>query len=222
MRSAQNPRVTVEGRSIMSYYRANRHLSNVRSKFGSGNSPLTYGAVVGKFETGREQPIQGRNGDHLQFYLSIGDGGSYQIDVNTQSRDGSEIGVYIAEETLAPLANARPDEPFGAPSFGVDSEAALSYKAIGLTNGDFELLPYTRIEEQLTADIEAAQFVAAYGMMFDDGGANGKGLHETHFNPHAPGAPNQDGGLALYTLESATNRPKRIWYFFKFANYSIR
>jgi len=205
----------------MSYYRDNRHLSNISGRFRSGNSPLTYGAVIGQLDISSERPIQGRNGDHLQFYISAGQAGAYQVDVNTQSRDGTEIGVYIAEETLDPAANGGQGQPFGQPSLGVDLNAALSYKAIGLDDGNFVLLPYTRIESQLEADLGAAQFVAAYGMTFDDGGEDGKGLHETHFNPKAPGAPDRDGALALYTVDTVSGKPKRVWYFFKFAGDSI-
>jgi len=197
----------------MSYYSNHRHISNISDRFRSGNSELAYGAVVGAVEISTERPIQGRNGDHLQFYISVSADAAYQVDVNTQSRDSSEIGVYIAEEKLDPIS---PDAPFGAENFGVDRSAELNYRAIGLTDDDFAPLPYTRIENQLKADLGTAKFVTAYGMTFDDGGADGKGVHEIHFNPTAPAAPNQDGALALYTLDAATGKPKRIWYFFEF------
>jgi hypothetical protein len=200
----------------MSYYSKNRHLQHISGGFHSGNSTLTYGAVVGTYQNTTDRPIQGRNGDHLQFYLSVAQGEFYQVDVNTQSRDGSEVGVYIAEEALQPTEDAGTGDPFGTPTLGVDASAALSYKAMGLTNANFVLLPYTRIESQLEADLAAAKFVSAYGMMFDDGGANGKGIHEIHFNPTAPGAPDQDGALALYSVDSGTKALKRTWYFFKF------
>ncbi len=202
----------------MSYYNSHRHLENVSGRFRSGNSELTYGAVVGAAEISSERPIQGRNGDHLQFYIRVDAGTAYQADVNTQSRDGSDIGVYIAEETLDPVSA---EAPFGEPKFGADSGAELSYHAIGLTDGNFVALPYTRIEDQLRADLATSKFVTAYGSMFDDGGANGKGVHETHFNPAPPARPNQDGALALHALDGATGKPKRIWYFFKFQEDSI-
>lgn len=171
-----------------------------------GGSPTSYGAVVGKLETSTEKPIQGRNGDHLQFYLSIGGGQAYQVDVNTQSRDGSQIGLYIAEEPL----DSAPDFPLG-PS----GDASLSYKGIGLSNAEFANTDYTRIEGQLEADLNRADLVVAYGLTFDDGPGGGMGLHETHYT----GRPNQDGALALYLTDGAAT--KRVWYFFKFQEDSI-
>ncbi|MBW4023226.1 MAG: YukJ family protein [Proteobacteria bacterium] len=204
----------------MSYYRNTRPQLN-RGQFISGNSPLTYGAIIGTLEVSTERPIQGRNGDHLQFYLKTQDNRYYQADVNTRSRDGSDIGVYIAEEPLPPATDATPTNPFGPEHLGFDGHALLSYRKIGLTDQDFVALDYTRIEGQLEADLGAARFVMAYGMAFDDGGPNGKGIHEVHFNPSAPGAPDQDGALALYTLDAQTMAPKRVWYFFKFRDDNI-
>ena len=203
----------------MSYYRDVRPRPD-RRQFTSGNSPLTYGAVVGTLDKSTEKPIQGRNGDHLQFYLGTQNGQSYQVDVNTASRDGTDVGVYIAEEPLSVAEDASDGNPFGLEHFGFDDSAALSYRTIGLNDAEFVALSYIRIENQLEADLGTAQFVAAYGMMFDDGGPNGKGIHDIHYNPTAKGAPDQDGALALYTLD-AQGKPKRIWYFFKFQNDSI-
>jgi hypothetical protein len=202
----------------MSYYRKPTPDWNIRHKFQSGNSPLTYGAVVGTVDTRSDRAIQGRNGDHLQFYLNTAQGESYQVDVNTQSRDGSDIGVYIAEELLEPAADATTDNPFGAEVFGANTTAQLSYRKLGLADGDFDQLSYIRIENQLAADLAGTRFVTAYGMMFDDGGPHGKGVHDIHYNLNAS---DQDGALALYKLDADTQKPKRIWYFFKFQDETI-
>lgn len=209
-----------QGAFALSYYRNTRPQPN-RRQFQTGNSPSTYGAVVGTLEVSTERPIQGRNGDHLQFYLKTQDGGFYQADVNTRSRDGSDIGVYIAEESLPPATDATPGNPFGPEQLGFDDSAQLSYQKIGLTDQDFVALDYTRIESQLRADLGVAEFVMAYGMAFDDGGPDGKGIHDVHYNPTASGAPDQDGALALYTLDAQTKAPKRVWYFFKFRDDNI-
>jgi hypothetical protein len=176
---------------------------------------------VGKLAAQSDRPIQGRNGDHLQFYLDTQDGNFYQVDVNTQSRDGSEVQIYIAEEPIPSAQDASSDNPFGSEAFGPDENAALSYKAIGLSNGDFVALSYIRIESQLEADLGTASFVTAYGMMFDDGGPDGRGIHDIHYNPTARGAPNQDGALALYSQDATTKALKRTWYFFKFNDETI-
>lgn len=168
-----------------------------------GGSAQSYGAIVGKVEITTERPIQGRNGDHLQFYLNVGGSSAYQVDVNTQSRDGSQIGLYIAEED------------FDIPEdlvLGPDAAAALSYHGIGLTDDKFANTDYTRVESQLEADLGRAQLVVAYGLTFQDPGPNGAGIHETHYT----GRPNQDGALALYIADQAGGQAKRVWYFFKF------
>jgi hypothetical protein len=174
----------------------------------SGGAVDSYGAVVGKIEVSTERPIQGRNGDHLQFYLNVGGNAAYQVDVNTQSRDGSQIGLYIAEEDFD-----IPDDM----QLGRSSDAALSYGKIGLTNENFKATDYTRIQAQLQADLDRAQLVVAYGQSFQDPGPNGSGIHETHYT----GRPNQDGALALYIADTPGAQAKRVWYFFKFGTDSI-
>lgn len=201
----------------MSYYRDDKPRWN-RDQVRDGNSRLTYGAVVGTVSLSSDRAIQGRNGDHLQFELEAGGGESYQVDVNTQSRDGSDIGIYIAEETLAPAEDATADNPFGQESLGAQPGAQLSYRQLGLTDADFTPLSYIRIENQLAADLDGTRFVAAYGMMFDDGGPHGKGIHDIHYNA---GKADEDGALALYKLDETTQKPKRIWYFFKFQDEHI-
>lgn len=173
-----------------------------------GGSPERFGAVVGKIEVSTERPIQGRNGDHLQFYLNVGGSSAYQVDVNTQSRDGSQIGLYIAQEDF--------DVPEDL-QLGADSQAALSYAGIGLTDSNFVGTDYTRIENQLRADLARAQLIVAYGQTFQDPGPNGSGIHETHFT----GRPNQDGALALYVANAPGGQARRVWYFFKFETDSI-
>ncbi len=167
-----------------------------------------FGAVVGTVEASTERPIQGRNGDHLQFYLNIGGTSAYQVDVNTQSRDGSQIGLYIAQEDFDIPEDLQP---------GLDTAATLSYAGIGLSDDNFAATDYTRVESQLKADLSRSQLVVAYGLTFKDPGPNGAGVHETHFT----GRNNQDGALALYIAAEDGGQAKRLWYFFKFQTDSV-
>lgn len=50
-------------------------------------------------------------------------------------------------------------------------------------------------------------------MTFDDGGSDGKGIHQTHFNKVEA---NEGGALAIYSVDANTGNPKRTWFFFKF------
>jgi hypothetical protein len=200
----------------MSYYHDHDHTTESRHQFRTGVTPKRYGAVVGTIDTNTEKPIQGRSGDHLQFYVEVGNNTRYQVDVNTQSEDGTAIQLYVAVQDL-PSAGSNADEPFGAPAYGVFPDAKLSYEAIGLTDEDFIAVPDFRLDSKLEAALNQAEFVSVYGQTFDDGGPTGKGIHETHFT----GKPNQDGAIAVYQIDSATNAPKRTWFYFKFQNDKI-
>jgi len=198
----------------MSYYLDNQHTQLPAGLFTSGGTSQSYGAIVGTYVASTEKPITGESGDHLQFEVDLGNGTHYQADVNTQSKTGTAIGVYIADEAL-PTVGSTP-APFGVPQLGVVSDAQLSYQGLGLTNSEFVAQPYFRIEAQLDAALQASEFVAVYGQIFDDGGSNGKGIHETHFT----GITNQDGAIAIYS-KTGTGTAKRTWYFFKFQEDSI-
>jgi hypothetical protein len=195
----------------MSYYQDHTHVEPARDQFRSGSSPENYGSVVGTIEQSTEHPITGRSGDHLQFDVQIGNGISYQVDVNTQSENGTAVELYIAVEDLQPVGS-NPSEPFGPPAYGVFLNAQLSYAAIGLSDDDFAPVSDTRLDSQLEAALNQATFVAIYGQIFDDGGPNGKGIHETHYT----GKPNQDGAVAIYAIDSASGTPTRTWFYFKF------
>lgn len=201
----------------MSYHHDHDHTANVRPQFRAGRTSESFAAVVGTVEQNSAHPITGRSGDHLQFYIDVGGGSRYQVDVNTQSSDGTPVQVYIADQDVN-ASGTNPDEPFGAPAYGVFPNAQLSYRAMGLGQSDFKPVSYFRIEGQLTAALNASQFVSVYGMTFDDGGSDGKGIHETHYNP---GTANEDGGLAIYSVDAATGKPTRTWFFFKFGNEVI-
>ena len=201
----------------MSYHHDHSHTANMRAQFRAGRSPEQYAAVVGTVDQSGEKPITGRSGDHLQFYLDVGGGARYQVDVNTQSSDGLDIQVYVADQDVN-TSGSNPDEPFGAPAYGVFPNARLSYTSIGLNQGDFYPLSYYRIDGELQAALSAAHFVVAYGMTFDDGGPDGKGIHDTHFNV---GKTNQDGALLIYSVDAQTGNPKRTWFFFKFQSDPI-
>lgn len=196
----------------MSYFEDIHHLWPVALT--AGASPQTYGAVVGTVEASTEHQIVGQSGTHLQFYIRVSPTVRYQVDVNVQSADGSEVMMFIGDEPLQPQPGAT---PFGDPAYGVYHDAELSYSAMGLQNSQFVSTPDTRIEQELEAALNAATFVAAFGMTFDDGGPSGAGIHEIHFNP--PG-PNQDGALAIYTVVGQ-GTPSRRWFFFKFDDQSI-
>lgn len=201
----------------MSYHLDHSHLANVRAQFRAGQSPQYYAAVVGTLVKDSEQPVFGRNGDHLQFYVDIGGGNRFQVDVNTQSRDGSEIEVYVASQDVNP-SGTNPTQPFGAPAYGVFTDAQLSYGAMGLNDNDFDQIPYFRFDNLLQAKLEAAAFVSIYGMAFDDGGPTGKGIHEIHYNP---GETDQDGAVLIYSTDPSTGNPLRTWFFCKFAEDNL-
>ncbi|RUL72502.1 DUF2278 family protein [Dyella choica] len=197
----------------MFFHHDHTHTSNIRSKFRSGKSPELYAAVVGTIVQDSEKPITGRSGDHLQFYLDIGNGTRYQVDVNTQSLDGSQVDVYIADQDLGD-SDPESSDPFGPPAYGVFPNSQLSYKAVGLSDSDFAPVTYFRLDGQLKAALSTATFVSVYGMTFEDGDAV-RGIHETHFNP---GKANQDGAVVVYWTDSGTGKLKRTWFFFKFEN----
>lgn len=199
----------------MSYYHDHTHVTPARATFRSGSSPESYGSIVGTIEQSTEHPITGRSGDHLQFDVQIGNGISYQVDVNTQSENGTATELYVAVQDLQPVGS-NPDEPFGPPTYGVFPNAQLSYTAIGLTDDDFAPVSDTRLDSQLEAALNQATFVAIYGQTFDDGGANGKGIHDVHYT----GKPNQDGAIAIYAVDS-NGKPTRTWFYFKFQEDDI-
>jgi hypothetical protein len=201
----------------VSYHHDHKHTANVRAQFRAGRSPESYAAIVGTVEQNSEEPLTGRSGDHLQFCINVGGGKRYQVDVNTQSGDGTPIMVYIADQDTNP-SGMNPDEPFGAPAYGVFPDAQLSYESMGLNDNDFYPLSYYRIDGQLGTALTTAYFVSVYGMTFDDGGPDGKGIHQTHYNK---GGRNQDGAVLIYSVDAGTGNPKRTWYFFKFSDDSL-
>jgi len=174
-------------------------------------TPERFAAIVGTVVVSTEHEIVGRNGEHLQFYVDIGNGVRYQVDVNIQSSDGRPIEMYVGAENVDPVG-VTPNEPFGAPQYGVFSNAALSYAGIGLADAMFSSVSAVRIQQQLEAAFAQSSFVAIYGLVFDDGGPNGKGIHETHLNVTRS---NQDGALAVYAKDVG-GQPQRKWFFFKF------
>ncbi len=193
----------------MSYYTNHTHTQARAGSYQRGGSSQEYGAIVGTVVQDTEHPITGRSGDHLQFLVELDDGVHYQVDINTQSSTGTEIEVYIANESLS--STGSPTQPFGAPEYGVISNAQLSYLGLGLRDYEFEAQPYYRVDSQLDAALQASTFVAVYGQLFDDGGEDGKGIHETHYT----GTPNQDGAIAIYSKDD-DGALTRTWYFFKF------
>lgn len=198
----------------MSYYTEHTYVQP--RQFKPGATPERFAAVVGTVVTSTEHEIVGRNGEHLQFYVDAGNGVTYQADVNIQSSNGQAIEMYVGAENLDPVG-VTPNEPFGAPQYGVFPDAALSYAGIGLTDAMFSPVSAVRIQQQLEAVFAQSTFIVIYGLVFDDGGANGKGIHETHFNATRP---NRDGALVVYGTD-ANGAPQRKWFFFKFEEDSI-
>jgi hypothetical protein len=167
-----------------------------------------YAAVVGIIDPNSERAISGRSGDHLQFYVQVGVGVRYQVDVNTQSKDGSSIQHYVADQTPA-----SGDQPAGTPEYGVFPDAALSYRGLGLTDDLFQSINFSRLDFLLEAALSQSVAVAVYGHTFDDGGDDGKGVHDTHL---FTGAGNQDGAVSIFVKDPESGLLKRTWFFFKF------
>jgi hypothetical protein len=190
-------------------YSDHKHLSH--RNFRPAMTPQHYGAVVGSIDPNTERAISGRSGDHLQFYINVSVRLRYQVDVNTQSRNGTSVGIYVADE-------AEPAAPGDSPSAGIFSEAQLSYKALGLSDDDFQQINFSRLDALLEAALSNSVYVGAYGHMFDDGGDDGKGVHDIHF---VKGATNEDGALAIYTRDPRSSALKRTWFFFKFQEDDI-
>jgi hypothetical protein len=197
----------------MATFEDHEHLSPIT--FAASAATQGYAEIVGTVEPGTTKPIVGRNGQHLQFEVDVKPGIRYQVDVNVQSRDGSEVEVFTGDEQLVVQSGGT---PFGDPQYGVYKNAKLSYNKIGLTENQFVAMPDTRIEALLETALSQAVFVAVYGSAFDDGGANGKGIHDIHLNP---GHPDQDGAITVYLKGTSGSTPTRRWFFFKFRNDRI-
>jgi hypothetical protein len=199
----------------MAFHFTHKHTHDVRAAFKPAMAPERYAAVVGKPIKGEDRPITGPSGDHLQFHVDAGSGGRFQVDVNTQSRNGSAVQVYAAVEQATP-EGADPADPSALPTFGVFTDAELSYRAMGLTQGDFAPMNYYRIDAMLNAALSQADAVSVYGVTFDDGGPNGKGIHDIHMDTSA--GRSQDGALVVYAADADGRVGQRTWYFFKFDN----
>jgi hypothetical protein len=192
------------------------HVHTSKRDFKRVNTDNRFAAVVGTVDTNAEKIIDGRSGEHLQFEVIIDGSTRYQVDVNTQSRDGSAVFVCIADEVVQPT-----DGELGAAQFGVFAAPAaqLSYSKLGLQDAQFTQISSARIEAQLEATLSQSVSVALYGFVFDDGGPDGKGIHETHFNP---GDNNEDGAVAVYIQpDDGQASVTRRWFFFKFSGENI-
>lgn len=191
-----------------------QHNHEKKKKLHPIDSRTAYAEVVGTVNKSSEHPITGRSGEHLQFTVSINHNTTVQVDVNIQSRDGSDVMVYTADEEMeGDTAN----HPFSSPAFGIFPNASLSYALIGLTDDNFRALNADRLLRLLEATLNQSVFVAIYGQTFNDGGPNGRGVHETHFNRNAQ---NQDGAVSV-ALE-VNGKPVRRWFFFKFEKDHIQ
>ncbi len=181
-----------------------------KREFKSVGTETAFAAVVGTVDTNAEKIIDGRSGEHLQFEVVIDGSTRFQVDVNTQSKDGSSVLVCIADETVD--ANGE----LGPGQFGVfpAPNAALSYAKLGLQDSQFSEVTSARIEAQLEAALGQSVSVGLYGFTFDDGGSDGKGIHETHFNS---GKKDEDGAVVVYLQpDDGQKQVTRRWFFFKF------
>ena len=191
------------------------HIHTAKRDFKRVNTDTKFAAVVGTVDTNAEKIIDGRSGEHLQFEVIIDGATRFQADVNTQSRDGSSVFVCIADE------NVEANGELGAGQFGVfpAPTAQLSYAKLGLQDAQFSQVSSARIEAQLEAALAQSVSVALYGFTFDDGGSDGKGIHETHFNP---GQNDQDGAVAVFLQpDDGQTQVTRRWFFFKFSGENI-
>jgi deoxyribonuclease-2 len=168
----------------------------------------TYGSILGTIDKTTEKQISGQSGLHWQFYVQMYGTTRYQVDTNVQSKDGSEVGVYVADELL-PAVSTQP--PFGPVMLGVFPNASLSYAGLGVTDDEFVPISQSRLESQLESALNQSYYVEVYGFYFNDG-TDEKGIHDNHYNA---GKPNQDGGIAVYLINSK-GQPVRRWFFFKF------
>ncbi|MGX7873191.1 deoxyribonuclease II family protein [Mesorhizobium sp. ORM6] len=216
VRSTQVGTITRPILPTMSHFLDVVHVTSAGHDIVAGAAPQVFASVVGIVDQTTEHPITGRSGSHLQFYVEAGASIRYQVDVNIQSRDGSEIEVYVGHDPLQP-AGTNPAQPFGTPAYGVFKNAQLSYRGLGLSDDKFTPMSASRILSMLDAALTQSEFVSVYGLVFNDGGASGRGIHEAHFT----GKANQDGAIAVYILDTATQTPKRTWFFFKFREDSI-
>ncbi|MER8810371.1 deoxyribonuclease II family protein [Mesorhizobium australicum] len=182
----------------------------------AGAPTQKFASVVGIVDQTTEHPITGRSGSHLQFYIEAGPSVRCQVDVNIQSRDGSEIEVYVGHDPLQP-AGTNPAQPLGTSAYGVFRSAELSYPALGLRDDEFTPTSALHILGMLDAALSQSEFVSVYGKLFNDGLASERGIHDTHFT----GKANQDGAIAVYIRDPVTHTLKRTWYFFKFREDSI-
>jgi hypothetical protein len=190
------------------------HNYTAKREFKRVNTDTKFAAVVGTVDTSAEKIIDGRSGEHLQFEVIIDGSTRFQVDVNTQSKDGSSVFVCIADETVEAKGELGPGQ------FGVfpAPEAQLSYAKLGLQDSQFSQVSSGRIEAQLEAALGQSVSVALYGFTFDDGGSDGKGIHETHFN----GQNDQDGAVAVYLQpDDGETQVTRRWFFFKFSGQKI-
>jgi hypothetical protein len=203
----------------MAFHYTHKHTQDVQANLRPAMAPEQYAAVVGTPVKGDTKPITGHSGDHLQFYIDAGDAGRYQVDVNTQSQNGTAVQVYVAVE---PAATAGGDGTGASalPALGVFTDAALSYRAMGLTAADFAPMAYYRIDALLNAALSEASVICAYGATFDDGGAEGKGVHDIHMDTSTT-RQNQDGALVVYAADADGQVSQRTWYFFKFDDQSL-
>ena len=183
------------------------------------NNPLTsllphnvYGAMVGTIDG----PLGAGNANHVKIPIRVATGpytGRYQLAFNTESTDQSQVQYCIRDEAIT-LADV--------PGVGFTDDASLSYAAIGLGQKDFTTVANGKLRTIVVDSAQGSDLIAAYGYTY----SNGTGMHDLHDNNGEPKGsghsnhPNQDGALALYTLDRA-GRNTRRWIFIKFQTQSL-
>ena len=72
----------------------------------------------------------------------------------------------------------------------------------------------------MNAALSEADALSVYGVTFDDGEANGKGVHDIHMDTSTK-ADNQDGALVVYAADADGKVSQRTRYFLKFDNQDL-
>lgn len=181
-----------------------------------------YGVFAGEYHHQTLTPMGKPNPDdnHVYLWVKIPDapgrpGGVYECAFNIHSSRGSHVQFAELEEELDAA-----DLP--APGF---YEASLSYKELGLANGDFAPVRDGDLHVLVTQYAERCDLMAAYGVTYSDGA----GLHDLHMRsgepPRSPYVeeerPDEDGALVFYFLRSREPTLVARWVLVKFETQSL-
>jgi hypothetical protein len=169
-------------------------------------------AVTGKLSG----PLGDADDNHvaIRLFASSGSGaGHYTVQFNVESTSSPHNAQYsIHDESFA--TGSLPPE-------GLDSNALVSYKALGLTEHNFHTISNGNLRTIVHSSLDKSVLVVAYGFTFP-----GNGIHMIHFNngekPTSPHAnhPNNDGMLQVF-YKDATGSMFRRSIFLKFQTQTL-